>query len=530
MASALIIGSGPGAVGAALALSRRPELDITVLDVGVRLDADRDHAREVLSHQQPDQWSDESLATIASAYAPSKAPGLPEKRVFGSDFPFRDVGQLTGLTTADDVNRAVISAAYGGFSNVWGAQLMPFTASALESWPAGMAGMEEHYRAILDVVPFAAEDDDLAQHFPLIGRPAPLPEPSERTVRVLKAYRAHRSSLERLGIRMGKARLAFDARGCVRCGRCMTGCPYSLIYSASQTLDALRSAGRVTYRSGLLALRVAEDGDVAVVSAKELATGQVHEFRADRVYVAAGAIGSTRIVANSLGWFGKPISMIESQQFVLPMLSLRPTSDPRSDHTFTLNQFNMTVSLDDAGLDLSQIHFYTYDPSFIRALPAILRVRATALLLTQVLRRLSVAIGYLPSWQSPSLTITLTPGASTDALPGMNISRGDAKLWRNGMFRTVLGKVARSARMLDLYPIVPALRFAGGAKSYHVGGTFPHTDQRSELATSDRLGRVGPWRRIHLVDGAVFPTIPATTFTLTIMANAHRIAQESSEL
>ena len=32
---------------------------------------------------------------------------------------------------------------------------------------------------------------------------------------------------------------------------------------------------------------------------------------------------------------------------------------------------------------------------------------------------------------------------------------------------------------------------------------------------------------IHLVDASVFPTVPATTFTLTIMANAHRIASES---
>jgi choline dehydrogenase-like flavoprotein len=34
---------------------------------------------------------------------------------------------------------------------------------------------------------------------------------------------------------------------------------------------------------------------------------------------------------------------------------------------------------------------------------------------------------------------------------------------------------------------------------------------------------VAPWTRVHLADASVFPTVPATTFTLTIMANAHRI-------
>ena len=45
--------------------------------------------------------------------------------------------------------------------------------------------------------------------------------------------------------------------------------------------------------------------------------------------------------------------------------------------------------------------------------------------------------------------------------------------------------------------------------------------------SSDLLGRVGPWRNVHLVDASVFPTVAATTFTLTIMANAHRIATEA---
>jgi choline dehydrogenase-like flavoprotein len=35
------------------------------------------------------------------------------------------------------------------------------------------------------------------------------------------------------------------------------------------------------------------------------------------------------------------------------------------------------------------------------------------------------------------------------------------------------------------------------------------------------------WDHIHLVDASVFPDVPATTFTLTIMANAHRIASET---
>jgi choline dehydrogenase-like flavoprotein len=40
---------------------------------------------------------------------------------------------------------------------------------------------------------------------------------------------------------------------------------------------------------------------------------------------------------------------------------------------------------------------------------------------------------------------------------------------------------------------------------------------------SDLLGRPAGLKRIHLVDSSVLPTIPATTITYTVMANAHRI-------
>jgi len=43
---------------------------------------------------------------------------------------------------------------------------------------------------------------------------------------------------------------------------------------------------------------------------------------------------------------------------------------------------------------------------------------------------------------------------------------------------------------------------------------------------SDALGRPRGLSRVHVVDAAVFPTIPATTITYTAMANAHRIASQ----
>ena len=46
----------------------------------------------------------------------------------------------------------------------------------------------------------------------------------------------------------------------------------------------------------------------------------------------------------------------------------------------------------------------------------------------------------------------------------------------------------------------------------------------------DVLGRPTGWERVHAVDATVLPSIAATTITLTVMANAHRIASEAGTI
>ena len=56
MTTALIIGSGPAAAGAALALSRREDLKITVIDIGLRLETERQQQVDRLASSDPSQW------------------------------------------------------------------------------------------------------------------------------------------------------------------------------------------------------------------------------------------------------------------------------------------------------------------------------------------------------------------------------------------------------------------------------------------------------------------------------------------
>jgi choline dehydrogenase-like flavoprotein len=46
---------------------------------------------------------------------------------------------------------------------------------------------------------------------------------------------------------------------------------------------------------------------------------------------------------------------------------------------------------------------------------------------------------------------------------------------------------------------------------------------------TDLLGRPTGFSQVHVVDASVFPSLPATTITLSVMANAHRIGSAALE-
>ena len=71
MTSALIIGSGAAAAGAALALSHRENLKLTVIDIGLRLEADREQLVAALASSSPGDWDEHTVELI------SKQPVVP---------------------------------------------------------------------------------------------------------------------------------------------------------------------------------------------------------------------------------------------------------------------------------------------------------------------------------------------------------------------------------------------------------------------------------------------------------------------
>lgn len=529
-----VIGSGPAGVAATMALLARGRR-VTMIDAGRELEPDRRAVVEQLQRQPKAEWDPQHLAAVRHGVVPSKK-GIPLKLTYGSDYPYRGVDAFLPLDKRPGVDTAA-SFARGGFSNVWGAAVLPFRQEDIADWPVTADDLAPHYRAVFDFVPLSGRQDDLADHFPLHGSPDPL-KPSAQARAFLSDLQRHRDPLRAAGMYFGAARLAARASpqggrpGCVYCGLCMYGCPHELIYSSAHTLDRqLLPHPNFTYVPNVVVRRVAESGDAVTLEAVDATTQMATTIRASRVLLACGTIATTRLLLESLRAHDRPLTCLDSQYYLFPLLRYaRPASPARTEDLHTLAQLFFEITDPELGPHTVHLQAYTYNDLYLAALKQMSRGAYPLLKwpIHALAERLIVLQGYLHSDLSPRIVMRLDP-PKADGSPGvLHLTRGAAPVDSAALVKRVIQKFMIHRRQLRAVPIPPMVQIAPAGRGFHSGGTFPMTRAPGDFQ-SDTLGRVTGFARVHAVDATVLPSIPATTITLPVMANAHRIATRIAE-
>ncbi|HXD01396.1 MAG TPA: hypothetical protein VN048_18805 [Verrucomicrobiae bacterium] len=523
-----VVGSGPSGIACAQALLDKG-LVVRMLDAGLKLEPSRAQAVGQLAASAPAGW-DPRLVAMVKEELTATAAGLPQKLSFGSDFPYRD-GEKVLSCTFDGVGLRP-SLAQGGLSNVWGAAMLPYLDSDLDDWPIKTSQLADHYSAVLKMTGMAARRDDLAAMFPLYADEPGILELSRQARTILDRMDCNQGGLRRNGIHHGAARVAVrtarspgDA-GCVYCGMCMHGCPYGYIYNSASTLRELERNPRFTYQPDTVVTSLIENADSVTINSCDRLTGSEQTTVASRVYLAAGVIPTTKLLLESRQDFDRTLWMKDSQYFLIPLLFARRTPGVREEALHTLSQLFLEIL--DPAISSRAIHvqIYTYSNLVHDAVQhALSRFRLNFDFLAAALEgRLVVAQVFLHSDDSSKIAVTLRQSPAT---------RLELKAEINPHARATVRKVARkllrNAGRLGVAPVLPMVHIAEPGRSYHGGGTFPMRDKPGPFQ-SDTLGRPLGWQRVHAVDATILPGIPATTITLSVMANAHRIGWESASL
>jgi choline dehydrogenase-like flavoprotein len=518
-----VIGSGPAGVSAARALVARGQR-VILFDGGEQLEEQRQTEVDALASAPPEQWSEATLDSIRGA-SDVGVGGVPEKLTYGSNFPYARVEQMIPFENHGSATRPTL--ARGGFSTVWGSCVLPYADADLSSWPISARDLAPHYRAVTGFMPYSAEADDLADEFPLYSDgPQPL-QHSRQARSLMHDLQRARGRLAGQGLRFGWSRLAARAHttasgpGCAYCGLCMYGCPYHLIYDASTTLAQLIEEGPIEYRRGAIVERIEERSGSVTLQVRDIETGERTAATAERAYVACGPISTTRLLLASLDCYDRAVTLRDSQYFLLPWLRSRGTPGAREEALHTLCQ--IFLELRDPRIDAHNIHLqvYSYNDLYARLFDQLLGpFRGVGKPAADfLLNRMLLIQGYLHSDASPSIRATLT---QRDKGGVLRLEEQRNPQTRPAI-RRVISRLLKLAPALRAAPLFPALNVAPAGRGFHSGGSFPMRVQPGELEC-DLLGRPYGLERVHLVDSSTFPSIPSTTITFTVMANAHRIA------
>ena len=501
----VVIGSGPAGVSAALPLVEAGRR-VVMLDGGNDRDAQPATMwQRMLGHDLESLTSDDGLSPKMRTPAARRVLGAFARHAQIEAENFLAVGGL----------------GRGGLSRIWGAFVCELDDDDLRGWPITGFDLRPSYDAVASRIGVSGSDeDDMASFYGASGALLAPPPLGPTAAVLLRRYQAARPDPD---FALGHARNAlltenrWQRLACDLNLGCLWGCRRGAIYDARHDIALLRQHGAFALRDATAVRLARADGGWEVVTTDGVS------LRAPRVVVAAGTLGSLHLVAPLLG-SATELRVLNSPVIAMPLLVPRRLGRkaPASGHSLAQLGFRLRCSdapgdyvsgaiYETAGLPPSS--FAARMPLGRRAATEIFRALAPALV---------VATIYFPGRYSAN-TVTLQPSAD-----GPRIAvRGGVALEFDQVARTVRRRLTGIWRRLGARPL-PGAALATAGTDAHLGGVFPMGGGAPH--GTNAWGELDGLPGLHLVDGAVLPSIPSKFTTLTVMANADRIARRLTEL
>jgi choline dehydrogenase-like flavoprotein len=501
----VVVGSGPGAVGVTHALLQRG-FEVTMLDVGETLDAQTAKVVAAMAGQQPEQWSEQDRAIIQRVDFGTD-PALPAKRLFGSAFSyFNDPG-----IEAPAALKLYGSRALGGLSTVWGCALLRATPAELQAWPGALSGeIAQAYLGIRDLLEPSIGADIFAAGTHL--------KISEAAQAAWDRYRA--SPLLHRDVSVYPTPLTIS-KACKACNACIYGCVYNYTYSSRTTIEDLFSRNpRFHYVGGMIVEEFSETAASVEIRAVDKGTGSRQTFNARQLFLAAGMMGSLRILWNSSPGVSRRLQARDSSLFLVPGLTFSGAWGGGAKH-HGLSHLSVDLTAGPFAEKPAHVQLYFNNPAAADGLKARLGPldSAPARKLVDIANRFVVTgQGYLHSDFCHRLELDCDDAGIIRA----SVLHNPAT---DGFIDAALAQFARQMRKLGIYFVNPVASITpyGASKT---AGALPHAAE-PDPSTTDQLGRPFGARNVFVVDMTVMPSIPARNHTLTMFANALRIGQSA---
>lgn len=522
-----VIGSGLSAMGAIKALCSLGYKPV-VLDSGETLEPALSSMAKKMATKEPSEWTPLERKSLSDNFTVAQGNSLPKKLIFGSDYFY---GKSRSDAPVDNEGTLPpFSYAMGGFSVGWGAASLPPQECDLTDWPVSSEEINKYCEIAVADLPYSARSDGLSLNFNIL-HDKPMALQLNHAERLILKRMDDASILRKDKLVYGQSRLLVSPEttgrfvGCKYCGQCMSGCVYKSIYKTSDDILRLSANGAIDYQPGCLVLKITETAGRVMVKYLDL-NGQENIREFDRVFLAAGAVNTTRIVLNSLNILGRKVILKSRGGYVMPVFSFKklPVDWPKCNTQ--------------PGI------FLEFKGGFLKHWVHVQISTANELLFQKLNIQASARglVAYVKKFLVEHIVLMFVNFHSDYG--------GHYKLWlekpADGMNENSLHSTHHKSTSHILIFCLSALKLLGiglkigclplipfaknNSSSYHVGGSLPMKAEVTDHLDTDELGRVRAWKHVHIVDTSTFPSLPGTTIGLLAMANAMRIVEKIHSL
>jgi hypothetical protein len=241
-------------------------------------------------------------------------------------------------------------------ANGWGANALSFDDNDLAEWPVSFSEMDAAYKTVYERIPVAGPTaDDLMPHLRGVYPSQPPVRLSASDQRLLNTYQQKKEKLEKLGVRIGRARLAVvtdpsrpDA--CDYSERCLWGCPQGSIYNPRlSTLKECEGHQGFRYVAGRLVLALRSSANrIDGIRYLDVATREIRDEPCDVVFLAAGALQTGAIFLRTLRPLGieataQSEGLMDTTVVRIPFLALRGIGQSPDARSFQFNRLIATI-------------------------------------------------------------------------------------------------------------------------------------------------------------------------------------------
>ncbi len=426
------------------------------------------------------------------------------------------------------------SLALGGLGAAWGAASFTYTEHELRRIGLPVEVFRRHYDRVARRIGLSGDPDDDASAtcFAGIEHHQPPLELDSVSGALWHSYQRKRAGLLERGLALGRTPLAVlsrdlgDRRANPYFDMDFWGDSRRSVFRPRYLVEALEREEGFRLERRQLVCRFEERGDRVRIETRDLESRELRSFEARRLVLAAGAINSARLALHSLARADATAPILCNPYHYVPCVSLSRLGRSAQDRRHSLSQLVAIYSPEDDREDFVTAQIYGYRSLLLFKFAKEIPLPAWAGLLVSRLLVNSIAIVGIHHSDAPhggkTLRLVDRPGADLPAVHFDYRPSDEERELRTRRQRRLLREFLR----LGMVPIAHV--DPGNASSIHYAGTLPMQDGGDAAnggITTRADGRLQAAPRVYVADSSSWRFLPAKGLTLTIMANADRVAE-----